>query len=154
MFVLNANEHFFVTHMYNKCLLPLGNSGQLQEPRLLWYQLRELSHHPVTEEKVQYTNDRHNINFFHALQESTLFCCSFKSEPEKCCACFYCSYVEPFDIYYRMIRKFPLLMPKESGLLTLTRVFQKPKLFTHRVGGEKSYCQMKEKCMVSVGSQT
>ena len=54
-----------------------------------------------------------------------------------------------FDIYYRMIRKFPQLMPKESGLLTLTRVFQKPKLFTHRVGGEKSYCQMKGKCMVS-----
>ena len=59
-----------------------------------------------------------------------------------------------FDIYYRMIRKFPQLMPKESGLLTLTRVFQKPKLFTHRVGGEKLYCQMKGKCMVSGGSQT
>ena len=59
-----------------------------------------------------------------------------------------------FDIYYRMIRKFPQLMPKESGLPTLTRVFQKPKLFTHRVGGEKLYCQMKGKCMVSGGSQT
>ena len=132
----------------------LGNSVQYWEPRRPRHQLREPPYHPETEEKVQHTNDRHNINFFHALQESTLFCCSFKYEPEKCCACFYCSYVVPFDIYYRMIRKFPLLMPKMSGLPILTRVFQKPKLFTHRVGGEKSYCQMKEKCMVSVGSQT
>ena len=132
----------------------LGNSAQYLEPRRPRHQLREPPYHPVTEKKVQYTNDRHNINFFHALQESTLFCCSFKSEPEKRCDCFYCFYVEPFDIYHRMIRKFPQLMPKESGLPTLTRVFQKPKLFTHRVGGEKLYCQMKGKCMVSGGSQT
>ena len=142
----------FLSLTWTVNVLPLGNSGQLHEPRLLWYQLRELSHHPLTEEKVQYTNDRHNINFFHALQESTLFCCSFESEPEKSSNCFYCSYVEHFDIYYRMIRKSPQLMLKDSGLPTLIRVFKKRKLFTHRVGGEKLYCQMKERCMVSLES--
>ena len=131
----------------------LGNSAQYWEPRRPRHQLREPPYHPVTEKNVQYTNDRHNINFFHALQESTLFCCSFKSEPEKRCNCFYFRMLNLLIIYYRMIRKSPQLMPKACGLLILTRVFQKPKLFTHHVGGEKLYCQMKGKCMVSLGSQ-
>ena len=68
----------------------------------------------------------------------------------KRCNCVYYSYVGPFFIYDRMIKKSPPPMPKTFGLPTLTRVSKRPKLFIRHVGGEKLSCQMKGRCMVSV----